>query len=338
MNRPCLFLIFLFLFQNCLAQQNDIASAANKFINTLNKEQQAKTVFPFDVEERYNFHFVPRDDRKGISLNELEAPQKEAAMVLLKSCLSNEAFQKSTEIMQLDIVLKAIEQRPASDHYRDPGKYFFTIFGIPGQNTIWGWRVEGHHVAFNFSASNNKLVAATPGFLGANPAIVQDGPQKGKQVLKDETNMGFDLLHSFSKDQTTKIIFDNTAPGEIFTFDKRKALIENPAGISWAEMTDVQQQNLLKLIGLYVHRYSKLFADDMLKEIQSAGFDKLRFAWAGSQQPGIGQPHYYRIQGPTIIIEYDNTQNNANHVHSVIRDLLHDFGGDELMEHYKSSH
>lgn len=330
--------VFVLLFYNSHAQQTDMTSAATHFIKTLNKEQQAKAVYPFDEEERYTFHFVPRDDRKGISLNEMDGPQKKAAMALLKSCLSNQAYQKATDIMQLDLVLKAIEKRPETDHYRDPGKYFFTIFGVPGNNTIWGWRVEGHHVAFNFSSRNNQLVAATPGFLGANPAVIQDGPQKGKQVLKDETNIGFELLHSFSKEQIAKIMFDNSAPAEIFTFDKRKALIENPVGITWAEMSGVQQQNFLKLISLYIHRFTKLFADDMLKEIQTAGLDNLRFAWAGSQQPGLGQPHYYRIQGPTIIIEYDNTQNNANHVHSVVRDLLHDFGGDELLEHYKSAH
>jgi hypothetical protein len=339
MNRSIAFLIIILAGQiDCQAQKTEIVSLANQFIKSLDKAQQSKALFPFEQEERYNFHFVPRDDRKGISLNELTAPQKEAAMDLLKSCLSADGYRKATEIMQLEIVLKAIENRKENDHFRDPGKYFISIFGIPGDKTIWGWRVEGHHIALNFSASNNTLVATTPGFMGSNPAIVQSGPRKGTQVLAEETDKGFELLHSFSKEQLHDVMIDSIAPNDIFTFDSRKALIEHPAGISWSAMNSVQQQNLLKLIGVYVHRYTKLFADDMIKEIQNAGLENLKFAWAGYKEPGLGHPHYYRVQGPTLIIEYDNTQNNANHVHAVIRDLLHDFGGDELMEHYRSGH
>ncbi len=330
--------LILFYSVSCLAQKNEIVALANQFINSLDKDQKLKALFPFNEEERYNFHFVPRDNRKGISVNELNPTQKEAAKALLKSCLSGEGYRKATEIMQLEIVLKAIENRKEEDHYRDPGKYFISIFGIPGNKTIWGWRVEGHHVAFNFSAQSDSLVGTTPGFLGSNPAVVQAGPQKGKQILAEETDKGFALLHSFSTGQMKDLMMDSIAPADILTFDSRKAMIEHPAGISWTAMNDLQQQNLLRLIEIYVHRYTKLFADDMMKEIQEAGLENLRFAWAGSQQPGIGHPHYYRIQGPTLIIEYDNTQNNANHVHAVIRDLKHDFGGDELLEHYKTGH
>ena len=322
----------------CLAQKPDMTILVNAFLKSLDKNQQLKVSFPFEEEERYNFHFVPRDNRKGISINELNPSQKEAAMALMKSCLSSEGFRKAADIMQLEIVLKAIEGRKEDDHYRDPGKYFFSVFGIPGNKTIWGWRIEGHHVAFNFSASNNILVATTPGFMGSNPAVVQSGPQKGKQILAEETDKGFALLHSFSQGQLKDLMMDTIAPPDIFTFDSRKALFEHSSGIAWPAMNSIQQQNLLQLIGVYVHRYTKLFADTMMKEIQDAGLENLRFAWAGSMQPGIGHPHYYRVQGPTLIIEYDNTQNNANHVHAVIRDLKHDFGGDKLFEHYKAGH
>jgi hypothetical protein len=181
-------------------------------------------------------------------------------------------------------------------------------------------------------------VAGTPGFLGANPAIVETGAEKGKQILKEEADMGFSLLHSLTKEELKKALIDTTAPGDIITYVNRKAMIEHPAGIMYTEMTTQQQQKLLQLVNLYVHRYTKLFADAMLKEIQQAGLNNLQFAWAGAQVPMIGKAHYYRIQGPTIIIEYDNSQNRANHAHSVIRDLKHDFGGDGLLEHYKSNH
>jgi hypothetical protein len=256
----------------------------------------------------------------------------------LKTSVSDETVKKVNDIMAMEIVLKALENRKPDDHFRDPGKYYLTIFGIPSTKTIWGWRFDGHHVCLSFSAKEKKLVAGTPGFLGSNPAVVQDGPQKGKEILKEEKEMGFALLHSFSNDELKKAIIDKTAPGEIITRNNRKAMIEHPEGILYSEMRSNQQQIFLQLIKLYIHRYTKLFADDMLKEIQKAGLENLRFAWAGYSEPGIGKPHYYRIQGPTIIIEYDNTQNNANHVHTVVRDLEHDFGGDALLEHYKSRH
>lgn len=332
------FLSFILMHHYCQSQEKDMVSAANHFISMLDKDQQLKAMYPFETEERFNFHFVPKNDRKGISLNELNDAQKSAALLLLKGCVSERGYQKANEIIQLEITLKAIEGRQPGDNYRDPGKYFFSIFGLPGNNTIWGWRLEGHHVAFNFSAQKGKLVASTPNFLGSNPAVIPEGPQKGKQILKEETDMGFDLLHSFTKEQLPQVVISDKAPGDILTSNSRKAIIENPQGISYADMNKLQQQKLLRLVNIYIHRYTKTFADDMLKEIQSAGLNKVRFAWLGAQQPGLGNAHYYRIQGPGFIIEYDNVQNNANHVHTVVRDLKYDFGGDLLLEHYKSSH
>jgi hypothetical protein len=181
-------------------------------------------------------------------------------------------------------------------------------------------------------------VSGTPGFLGSNPAVVQEGANKGTELLKEEKDLAFGLLNSLSAEQKKKAIFADRAPGDIVTGISRKAMIDHPVGLLYSEMNPNQREQLLALINLYVHRYTKLFADDMLKEIEAAGLDKLRFAWAGFTEPGLGKPHYYRIQGPTLIIEYDNTQNDANHVHTVVRDLLHDFGGDLLLEHYRQSH
>jgi hypothetical protein len=168
--------------------------------------------------------------------------------------------------------------------------------------------------------------------------VVQSGPKKGQEILKEERTVALSLLHSFAEDQLKKVLIDSVAPSEIITGNKRKAMIENQAGIKYSEMNKKQQEELLRLIRLYVYRYKKDFADRMLKEIQHAGLDKLSFAWAGDRQTGPGHPHYYRIHGPTLIIEYDNTQNNANHVHTVVRDLLRDYGGDAIREHYRSGH
>jgi hypothetical protein len=319
------------------SRAQEILASANKFINSLSAEQKSVALFPFDTEERYNFQYVPRE-RKGLAIGDLGPAQRAAALVLIRSCLSENAAKKVENIMTLDIVLKAIEHRADDDHFRDPQKYYFSIFGLPGENTTWGWKLEGHHVAFNFSVQDKKLVAGTPAFLGANPAIVKEGPEKGKQVLKEETDIGFAMIGSLSAPNLKKAILSETAPSEIITTNSRKAMIEHPAGVSYADMSSTEKEQLLQLISLYVHRFTKLFAEEMLKDIQAAGMENLRFAWAGATAPVEGKAYYYRVQGPTIIIELDNSQNNANHVHTVVRDLKHDFGGDALLEHYRTAH
>jgi hypothetical protein len=310
-----------------------MTAAATNFLQLLNAKQKSETLFVFDDEERYNWHYVPKD-RKGITLTQLNETQYKAAMDLLRSALSDTGYQKTTAVIKLENVLREVEGRPAGDTYRDPGNYHFSIFGNPS-DSIWGWRLEGHHISFNFSSQNNLLVSGSPGFLGANPAVVLSGSEKGLQILKDETELGFNLLYSLSTEQKEKTIFNKRAPGDIVTANNRKAMIENPQGILYSELNSNQQKLFLQLLSLYVHRYKQSLASQMMKEIEQAGLNQVRFAWAGDEQPGVGHPHYYRIQGPTILIEYDNTQNNANHVHSVVRDLKHDFGGDQLLEHYK---
>jgi uncharacterized protein DUF3500 len=334
------YLLFIAIFISFInqAKAQDLADKANAFINTLDSSQRMKALYPFDTTERYRFMYIPLDDRKGISVNEMNDGQRKALMDLLHTCLSDETVKKVHDIMQLDIILKEIEHRKPEDHFRDPGKYFVTIFGIPSDKTIWGWRFEGHHVAFHFSADKKQLVAGTPSFLGSNPGKVLEGSEKGKEVLKEETDNGFAFLHSLSAEELKKAITDTAAPAEIITGANRVAMIDHPSGIRYNELSPAHQQMLLQLINLYIHRYTKLFAEDMLKEIQTAGMDKLWFTWAGYTERVSGKPYYYRIQGPTIIIEYDNTQNNANHVHTVIRDLKNDFGGDMLLEHYRQSH
>lgn len=311
----------------------DMTAAAIKFLQSLSAAEKAKAQFTFDADERFNWHYVPID-RKGISLRDLTAAQRKAGLDLLHTALSDSGFNKVTSIMQLENILRIIENLPPDTDYRDPEKYYFSIFGNPSSDSIWGWRFEGHHVAFNFSSKNNQLISGTPGFLGSNPAIVLSGPEKGKQILKDESELGFALLHSLDTKQNEKAFFNVAAPAEILTGDSRIAMINDQKGIRYNELNREQQKLFMQLLGIYIHRYTRLFAKEMMHDIESAGLINLRFAWAGDQEPGPGHPHYYRIQGPTIIIEFDNIQNNANHIHTVIRDLKNDFGGDALMEHY----
>ncbi len=332
-----LIILTCLLVTSCCHAQDPVV-AAGEFIRSLTPAQQSIALYPFDTDERYTFFFVPRDSRKGIAMGELDTSQRKLAMQLLRSCLSEPASQKVAEIIELEKLLKVIEGRNDNDHYRDPRKYYFTVFGVPGEKNTWGWRIEGHHISFHFSVKDKKLVAGTPAFMGSNPGIVKDGPEKGKQILKDETEMGFALVKSFSSASLSKALINESAPNEILTANHRNAMIANPSGLFYAEMTPQQQQHFLQLINVYVHRFTQLFAEDMLRDIQAAGLDNLRFAWAGSTAQINGKAYYYRVQGPSIIIEYDNSQNNANHVHTVLRDLKRDFGGDMLLEHYRKEH
>lgn len=341
MNRIAFLLLLLAgNFFSCQSQPTkrvsfNMTKAAVAFLQSLSPGQKAKAQFTFEDGERYNWNYVPID-RKGIPLRELSSAQREAGLNLLRIALSDTGFNKTIAITELEVVLKVVENRGATDDYRHPEKYYFSIFGDPVADSAWGWRFEGHHVAFNFSSDNNQLVSGTPGFMGSNPAIVLSGPEKGKQILRDETELGFALLHSLDATQIEKAVIDKTAPAEILTAASRKAMISDLKGILFSDLTTKQQKVFIQLLSIYIHRYNRSFAMGMMHDIESAGLNNLRFAWAGEQQQaGPGHPHYYRIQGPTIIIEYDNTQNNANHVHTVVRDLKKDFGGDELLEHYK---
>ncbi|MEP7107446.1 MAG: DUF3500 domain-containing protein [Ferruginibacter sp.] len=330
--------VHLFFSLACVAQENDMFKAADYFLGLLDKKQRIQTMYPFDSSERYTWHFVPKDDRKGLSLNEMNAEQKAAAIKLMKTALSEQGYKKASAIMSLENVLKLIENRPENDHYRDPGKYFFTIFGMPSRKEVWGWRLEGHHLSFSFCSDSNRLVSGTPGFFGVNPAVVLSGPEKGLEILKEETELAIELLNSLNEDQLKKTIIDATAPADILTYNYRVAMIKKREGLSYGNMTKDQQKIFLQLLSIYIQRYTQLFAERMMKDAETAGLDNLLFAWAGSKENGPGHPKYYRIHGPTIIIEYDNTQNDGNHIHSVIRDLKNDFGGDALLEHYKHSH
>ncbi|HEU4551183.1 MAG TPA: DUF3500 domain-containing protein [Chitinophaga sp.] len=313
----------------------DITAAAQQFLQTLNDSARQQAVFAWDNEERFHWNFVPMP-RKGLPIKAMNAQQKAAALRLLKTSTSAEGYRKATSIMAMENVLKALEDRAPDDHYRDPTNYYFSIFGAPGSGQQWGWRLEGHHVSLNFSANNNTLVAATPSFFGSNPGIVPSGPEKGRQILKQEVALAFTLLHSLTREQLQQAMIQTTAPREIITGNKRKAMLLDPPGLAYSQMNPEQQQMLQQLVAVYIDNNTKLMADILLKEVTTAGWNNMHFAWAGATEWGGG--HYYRIQNPAILIEYDNTQNNGNHIHTVLRDLKNDFGEDVLREHYAAAH
>jgi len=238
--------------------------------------------------------------------------------------------------VNLENILIVVEKRAADDKFRDPLNYHFTLFGTPDARKPWAWRFEGHHVSLNFTLLNGEIVSSTPSFFGSNPGIVKEGESKGMEVLKLETDLGFCLVNSLSSTQRSTAVISETAPAEIISGNNRKAVPLNPSGIGFKNLNSEQQKMFLKLLDVYVKNYAFGFSSKLMDKIKKAGMDNLFFAWAGSLQPGAA--HYYRIQGPMLLIEYDNTQNNANHVHTTVRDLNDDFAEDILREHYAKEH
>lgn len=317
------------------AQEQNLTKCANNFLSQLDKTQKQKAQYLYDDAERFNWHFVPRE-RKGISLRDLNPKQSDAAFALLKASLSEKGYGKIKEIMSLEAVLKVIEARAENDKHRDPLNYSFTIFGTPSKDKIWGWRFEGHHISFNFSSDKGMIESSTPSFIGSNPGIVPSGTEKDKEVLKEETELGFTLINALDVEQLKTAHFSETAFPEIVSGNQRKAELLMPAGLSYTLLNENQKKVFSQLLDVYVKNYQFGFSDKLMNKIRKAGIENLSFAWAGSLKPGAG--HYYRIQGPMLLIEYDNTQTNANHVHTVVRDLTNDFAEDILKEHYAKDH
>ena len=309
----------------------DMAAAANKFLAALSGEEKSKATFEFKDAERLNWHFVPKD-RKGLPLREMNPEQQKLAHALIRSGLSQHGYAKATNIISLELVLQELEG--AGRRFpRDPGLYFISIFGKPGPKGAWGWRLEGHHVAVNMTVVDGKLVTTTPSFFGANPAEVKQGPRKGVRVLGEEEDLAREFVKSLPPDLRKAAVFSETAPKEIITEAKVRIQPLDKTGLEASKLAPEQKEALLKVIKVYVERYRPELAKDDMAKIQKAGIDKVQFAWAGGVERGEG--HYYRIQGPTFLMEYDNTQNNNNHIHSVWRDFDSDFGEDLLRKHYK---
>jgi hypothetical protein len=311
-----------------------MAAAAKNLIESFDSGQKSAVVFALEDEHRLDWHFIPKE-RKGIPLKEMTPQQQHLVTAVLAASLSSKGLIKASSIMSLEQVLQKIEGG-GRRFSRDPELYHVSIFGEPGPGKTWGWRFEGHHLSLSFTVANGKHISATPSMMGTNPAIVPDGPHKGLQILAAEENAARKLAKSLSEEQKQKGVLSDKAPPDILTGNLRKISPLEPAGIGFNQLNEEQQKRVWRLVTTYVRRARGEIAEADLKKITDAGKDKIHFAWAGGLRRGQG--HYYRIQGPTFLIEYDNTQNNANHVHSVYRDFTEDFGEDLLKQHYEQAH
>ena len=313
----------------------EIAGAANDFLAALTPEQRGKATFDFSSDERQNWHYVPRP-RKGLPRGDMEEAQLEAADALMARSLSAAGFKRSLDIMQLEVILGRVEGGEGSERFdRDPGLYFFSIFGVPGDEA-WGWQVDGHHLSLNFTVVNGEIISPTPSFFGANPAEVKGGPQKGLRTLVAEEDVARELFLSLDSGQRSRALIYPVVPRDIITRASRRVEIAEQVGIP-AELMSADQKNLLmSLLKVYIERKPEEIAGNALRKVEEEGLNNIFFGWAGSEHRNQG--HYYRVHGPSFFVEYDNTQNMANHIHSVWRDIEDDFGFDVLRSHYNEHH
>ncbi|MCA8971990.1 MAG: DUF3500 domain-containing protein [Planctomycetes bacterium] len=302
---------------------------------SFDEAQRAKATFPFADAERRQWHFVP-NVYPGVQLNELSVAQKCLVHRLLISVLSASGYHKTTTIVRLEDTLRDIaEAAGRKDPRRDPGRYSIAVFGEPSGDGGWGVRLQGHHVSWNFTTVDRETVLATPAFLGANPAEVRTGMHAGLRALPEEEDLGFELLGTLSETQKkTARLADTAPPDVVWGPGKTRESLGAPRGLAWTAMDERQRELLWRLIRVYLQNLEDW--ETAATKLLDAGRNEIHFAWMGATERGAG--HYYRIQGPTFAIEYDNTQNGANHVHTVWHDLTNDFGVDALRAHYEQHH
>lgn len=325
-------------------------AAAKALLATLTPEIEPAVAWPFDEDKRRVWSYFPnipqlvqRED--GAPLEDLTQAQRVAAHRLMECGLSSQGYQKVNAIMRLDDPTTGGAARPAEGAASLPiGETYFwvTVFGDPSIDEPWGWQLEGHHLALNFTVVDGQ-VAFTPMFLGADPARVPSGPYAGWRVLGEEVDKAFALLNALTPEQREQVILADEIPPRFFTQPGRSDALKTYAGLPGAELTSGQRELLWLFIEEYVRNAEDEFARQYLQTLRDDGLDEVYFAWMGPTTPGSG--FYYRIHGPSILIEFTHAINrrsaegavDPNHVHTVFRYPGNDFGEDWLAKHYATS-
>lgn len=296
------------------------------------KQKETALVADYNDARRVDWHFIPKPTRKGLQIKEMNDDQRKLAKGLLRSALSEVGYDKATKVMAMEAILRELEKSKVGGNIRDPERYYFTIFGKPKSGERWGLSVEGHHFSVNFVVEKGKVISSTPTFYGANPAESKNNIEptvpKGTRVLAAEEDLAFKLIASMTDDQKKTAIVAEKAPADIQGPATPQPPPATKEGIEWGKLSDSQQKTLTDLIDVYAKNLPEDVANERIAKIAAAGKEKIRFIWAGAQKPGVG--HYYRIEGPTFLIELVNVQadaegNVANHIHSVWRDATGDF-------------
>ena len=321
-----------------MASAREITTAAQAWLDGLDASQRGQATFSFDSSERFVWAYTP-GTRQGLAIQDMRPDQRSGASAVVAASMSARTAGEIAAIIALETVLGQLEQAGGRAGWlrRDPELYWFAVFGVPGSPEPWSWRVGGHHIAIHVTVVDDRVIGTTPSFLGANPAVIPSGPRAGERTLPGEERLARTLLSELTPAERGIAVVEAVAPADILTGTGRVADMRSvPVGIRHADLGAARQAALERLVRHYVERMRPEVADSTWDRIVAGGLDDATFAWAGSDVPAEG--HYYAIRGPSFVIEYDNTQNGANHIHAVWRDLDNDWGEDLLAIHLAAAH
>ncbi|PCJ97101.1 MAG: hypothetical protein COA50_05540 [Flavobacteriaceae bacterium] len=327
----------LLLNTGCAQKKKETPTAtddiATRFLNALDAGQKTKALLKQNDSLRSDWHFFPWTmfKREGIPLNELTDSQKELVHELLQTYLSKSGYDKTMGAIEVEGILGDLTN---DREYRNTGKYYTTFYGEPNTSEPWSWAFEGHHVSLNFTIDGDE-VSYVPMFFGANPGIVMEGPRKGRRSLVKEEDLGLELINLLDAQQQETAIIQDTTFNDILSLNKTEINHLGNEGLAVSSMTAIQQKLLFQLVNEYLSSAPAKIAVVRGTKIEAEELGDIYFAWAGAK--ALGEAHYYRIQGKTFLIEFDNSQNGANHIHAVWRDYNGDFGRDLIKEHYHNS-
>ena len=319
------------------AAANEMADAATMFLESLSPDQKTVACFDYLDGERI-FWYYPPLNRHGLALRDMDGKQRKLAHALMASGLTEKSYEQAKQIIDLELVLGLLEKEEGRITFaRDPKLYYFTVFGDPADSgNPWGWRVEGHHISIHFSIWDDKVISMTPFFFGSNPAEVRKGPKAGVRILGDREDIALELMNSMDSSQKSRAIIYDEAPLDILTYNSSKVMLPKEEGLPASRMNGTQKETLMALITEYVNQVRSDLSERKLSALREVGIDGLHMAWAGPIEKG--KAHYYRIHGGDFVVEFDNRQNEANHIHSVWRDVENDFAQDVLREHLLTYH
>lgn len=329
-----IFLCALLLHGSQDSPADEGASAAELILSAVDESQQQRLLLEFDSPERRRWNYLP-GQRAGLALAQMTPAQRSQTHALLETSLSPSGMEMIEGLYAMERRLRQDSiDRGREDPSRDPNHYQLAIFGTPGSEP-WAWRLEGHHLSLNITHVGDET-SVTPLFIGVAPFAIKDGPDAGTNVLGTEKKIAFELLRSFSPDQRDIAVISDRVPGDVLLTPGKENRLSERAGLPLSEMNTVQQKLAMQLLEQYANRLRGDLAAAELKRIRDAGITNVYFAWAGSTEPD--QPHYFRLHGPTFILEYDCVTNTHDHVHMVWHDPNRNFGADPLKEHLQKHH
>ncbi|MCH2132236.1 MAG: DUF3500 domain-containing protein [Phycisphaerales bacterium] len=309
-------------------------TAARALVESLSPTQRTELVFPFESRERIHWMYLP-GDRSGLPLRDMTPAQKEGVHDVLSTVLSEQGMLDLQGIYAMEVALRDASRRNGrEDPSRDPDQYEFAVFGTPGSGP-WSWHYEGHHLSLNFTHVDGDT-AVTPLFIGVAPFEIPSGPHQGMKVLGEESEAGFALLRALDDEQRARAIIANRPPGDVHTRPGQPHRLASPKGLPLSEASPAQQELAMAIFREYVDILHGPMASAEMERVQAAGPGNIHFAWMGSTE--VDKPHYFRLHGPTFILEYDCVGGDPNHVHVVWHDPDRNFGADLLQRHHEQHH